>query len=195
MTLKELARLVNQIQERVKDSRPVYRMISDLMVSSAQQNFETEGRPKKWTPLRPATVRFKQKHGWTKILFRSGRLKASITGKDGVTGTSATIGSNLVYARIHDQGGVIIHPNKGGSNIHKYDKRSGKMGGFASKKAAMKERSPNSRMGFIEMKFTGHAMNTAMTMPARPFLLIQPADTMRYTEILTAYWFTGKIIR
>lgn len=191
MNFRELAAILAQIRKRVENSQPAFRVISDLMVSSAQQNFETEGRPNKWAPLKPATQAFKLKHGWTKILMRSGQLRARITGAS--NGTSAVAGSNLVYAAIQNDGGVINHPNKGGSAIFKYNKRTGMMLGFASRKEAMKDRSPKSRIGFMERQFTGHSMATAITMPARPFLIIQPEDVERYNTILHAYWFTGRI--
>ena len=189
MTFQELQTVLIQVQQRIGDSRPAYRAISDLMVSSAQLNFETEGRPNHWEALAKSTQRFKDKHGWTKILFRSGRLKASITGKDAVTGTSATIGSILAYAQIQNDGGVLNHPNRPGSVVHRYNKKTGEFLGFAKKNAK-----DGKRVGLFEQQFTGHSMATAVTIPARPFLLVQPEDVTRYNDILYHFWFDGVLI-
>jgi phage gpG-like protein len=136
--------------------------------------------------LKPATQKFKEKHGWTKILFRSGRLRASITGQGGTTGDSATIGSVLPYAQGQNDGATIIHPNRPGKTLHRYSKKTGQLLGFAKKNAK-----DGKRIGVIEMAFAGHAMNTAITLPARPYLVIQSEDVEQYTGILNRYWFEG----
>ena len=193
MTPDEILKIVNSIQDRVTHSRPAYRAIADLMVSSAQKNFESQGRPTLWQEVAPSTRKEKDKTGHNMILMWSGQLKASISPDS--DNDHATAFSNKVYARIHQLGGVINHPNRGGSNIFKYNKRSGKMLGFASRKAAMKERSAKARMGFIEMAFTGHSMATAITMPTRPFLLFQPSERESYTDILVRWWLQGELSR
>ena len=194
MTLGELRNTLNQVRARILNSTPAYRAISDLMVSSAQMNFEDEGRPTKWAPLAPATKKLKDKHGWTTILIRSGRLRASITGKG--ADTSATIGSNLAYAKIQNDGGSIAFPARerklrfrqtaGGSLMSQADlgmgphhRNAGKMVVFAKGK----------HKRALEMTFTGRAYTA--TMPARPYLLIQSEDVDRYNTILRDYWFKG----
>jgi phage virion morphogenesis protein len=57
-----------------------------------------------WKPWAPSTVkRFGKKAAGRKILIGSGRLKNSITYQ--VQGNTVRIGSNLVYAAIHQMGG------------------------------------------------------------------------------------------
>jgi len=111
--------------------RPLMARAGEILLHSVMRNFEEEGRPrwKKWSPLtvriyaglarekverrykRPAT---RAKHmrvemakiAAGKILSRSGDLKKSIhVGR--VTNESVEIGSSLVYARIHQLGGVV----------------------------------------------------------------------------------------
>jgi phage gpG-like protein len=170
------------------------------MVSSAQQNFETEGRPGTWVALKSATKKFKEKHGWTKILFRSGQLKASITGQGGVTGNSATIGSNKAYARIQNDGGTISMPARVYKTRHRTDAKGNLlhqtdigMGPHYRNSSRMLVFAKASHKRVLERQFTGEAY--AITIPARPFLLVQQADVDLYNGILTRFWFTGEVSR
>ena len=191
MDLNEFGQAMNEVAQRLANPGPAFRSIADLMVSSSQQNWETEGRPEPWAPLAPATQRYKEKHGWTMILISSGSLKNSISPFS--DDTRATAFSNKIYAQVQQMGAVINRPNPGGTTLHKYDKKTGKFKGFASRKAAMK--GDTSRTGYLEMAFTGHQMATAVTIPARPFLMFQAGDRDLYTDILKRFYFKGELSR
>jgi len=76
---------------------PVMRMISHELAQQTEKNFAAEGRPK-WLGIKPR----KGREGGM-ILQGTGQLAASIsTSHDSM---SATIGSNKVYAAIHQLGG------------------------------------------------------------------------------------------
>lgn len=77
--------------------------IGAYVVSSVIENFETGGRPEKWTPLAPATLA--RKNG-TMTLIYAGLLKAGIM--SWVAGDSAYVGPcgpAKPYARIQNEGG------------------------------------------------------------------------------------------
>jgi len=75
------------------------RALSRDMVSSVEDNFEAEGRPKKWKKLKASTIKQRKKQGtWPgRMLQRSaGGLANTITSSS--TNTEATVGSNKPYA-------------------------------------------------------------------------------------------------
>ena len=75
--------------------------IGSSMVASTIHRFETETGPD-GTPWRPS-ARALREGGQT--LSDSGRLRASITHRVGVGGDSVAVGTNVVYAGIHQFGG------------------------------------------------------------------------------------------
>ena len=60
---------------RLGDLSPALARAGELVVSSVMQNFAAQGRPERWRPLSPATVRRK---GNDTILVDSGRLIDSV---------------------------------------------------------------------------------------------------------------------
>jgi phage gpG-like protein len=95
-----------------RDLRPLLIGLGTMAMSEFDKNFRAEGRPK-WTPLKPKTLYRRRKSGrGAEILNDQGTLRQSLS--QGRTGNiyrleprSLTIGSNLVYARIHQFGGTI----------------------------------------------------------------------------------------
>ncbi|MDA2916450.1 phage virion morphogenesis protein [Nitrospinae bacterium AH_259_B05_G02_I21] len=93
--------VIRRIRERALDLSVPLRAGGVHMMGSIRRNFKVGGRPKKWTPLKPATL--KAKAPKTKILIDSARLMGSITFKVGRD--RLDVGTNLIYARIHQRGG------------------------------------------------------------------------------------------
>ena len=95
-------------------TEPAMRKIEGLMLDSVEQNFESEGRPRGWKPWADATRDARQDRGTAsgKILNEHGAsgLNGSINGRH--DNTSAIVGSNKVYARIHQKGGQAGSGNK-----------------------------------------------------------------------------------
>ncbi len=86
-----------------RDLTPAMRRAAGIMHDAVEENFEQEGRPK-WKSLAASTLRQRAKEGSTgKILQRRGNLARSITRH--ADADSAMVGTNLVYAAIHQLGG------------------------------------------------------------------------------------------
>ncbi|MEG0936564.1 MAG: phage virion morphogenesis protein [Comamonas sp.] len=102
--LKLLGRAVQQMDAR--QGNELMKRISGSLLAAVEDNFEDQGRPK-WEPLSALTIEQRKKDGhWPgKILQRSGRLKNSIT--QHWSPSLAAVGTNLIYARIQQSGGVI----------------------------------------------------------------------------------------
>ncbi len=93
-----------ELAERNADMSPLMREIAGFLLDRVEENFEQEGRPK-WRPLKPSTIEQRKAEGkWPgKILQRNaGGLAQSFSSEHDAT--SATVGSNKVYARTHQLG-------------------------------------------------------------------------------------------
>jgi len=110
------------VEQRLKNMKHYFEGAGELLIGSIMKNFESGGRPEKWRPLSVAYLlggggyrgrRTTQRSGATKgyqrylqgkqLLVTSGRLKNSIVKE--ATDKHALVGSNLVYAAIHNFGG------------------------------------------------------------------------------------------
>lgn len=88
---------LGRLQSATRDMSPVMSMIAQELERQTEKNFAEEGRPK-WMGIQPR----KGRNGGM-ILQDSGQLAASVTSSHDAT--SATIGSNKIYAAIHQFGG------------------------------------------------------------------------------------------
>ncbi|MFZ6748524.1 phage virion morphogenesis protein [Undibacterium sp. Ren11W] len=95
---KELEAALNQAMSKIAQPALLMESVAATLVSVTAQNFLAQGRPH-WLGLKKPSD--KRKGGM--ILQDTGRLRDSIVGSH--TDTSATIGSNVVYAAIHQFGG------------------------------------------------------------------------------------------
>jgi phage virion morphogenesis protein len=93
--------VVRRIRERALDLSVPLRAGGVHMMGSIRRNFKVGGRPKKWAPLKPATL--KAKAPKTKILIDSARLMGSVTFKE--SRDRLDVGTNLIYGPIHQFGG------------------------------------------------------------------------------------------
>lgn len=101
--------VLQNLYAKLSDLTPIYRAISQELKDAVEENFEKEGRPK-WTALAKSTIRQRLRLGYWpgKILQRRG-------GGDGLLGSiharydsqSAQVGTNKIYAPIHQFGGTI----------------------------------------------------------------------------------------
>lgn len=89
--------VLDRLARAGQNMSPAMRAISSELARQTEKNFAAEGRPK-WLGIRPR----KGREGG-RILQDSGQLAASITASSDAI--SATVGSNKVYAAIHQLGG------------------------------------------------------------------------------------------
>lgn len=98
---------IDGLAKNAGNTAPLMRRISGDMMDAVEENFEREGRPK-WKSLAESTIesRKRQKKWPGKILqIGGGRgLAGSITPR--YSAKEAIVGTNLIYARIHQKGGM-----------------------------------------------------------------------------------------
>lgn len=89
--------MLGRLQGRLGDLSPVMRSIGETVRASVERNFAAQGRPGKWLPSQRAI----RTGGQT--LSLTGRLRRSFSVK--ATGSQVSVGTNVVYAVIHQMGG------------------------------------------------------------------------------------------
>lgn len=141
------------VSARMGNMAPAMRVIAGLLEDRTAQNFADESGPLgKWPAIKPPKNKARTN---PKILQDTARLKSSITSRYG--DDSAEIGTNLVYAAIHQFGGEIDMPARSQQSYVKQDRR-GSVGRLFVRKSAA---------NFAQWHSRGaHTIH----MPARPFL-------------------------
>lgn len=99
-----------QLLRNATDTRPMMNGIVAELEAMTTENFETES----WGGEDWADLKY-PREGAYKKLYKTGELSDSITGKS--TGTTAQIGTNMIYAAIQHMGGTteahkIVPKNK-----------------------------------------------------------------------------------
>lgn len=141
------------------DPQLLLEQIASYGIASTRERFMTETAPdgSRWAPLNPAYA--EMKGGGIEILTRSGALRSSLNLRLGLTEVSW--GSPMLYSRIHQLGGVIKPKN-----------------------AAALAFSLGGGRGLSPV----HLVRVqSVTIPARPYLGISPADGEEITAIAGRY--------
>lgn len=99
---RQASQSLSRLLQNASNSRTIMRSLATELETMTKENFENEafgGSP--WT---------RKKFGVGKTLTDTGELRDSITSR--ASGHTATIGTNVAYARIHHFGGRIQAKNK-----------------------------------------------------------------------------------
>lgn len=160
----EVQRSLEMLRVSCLDASPVMRVIAGDMERAVEKNFQSEGRPA-WLGLHPGTIAARVKSGtWPgKILQRTGQLASSIEAHS--DSTSATVGTNLKYAAIHQFGGK--------TRAHTITARKAKALHFGG-------------------VFRRSVHHPGARIPARPFLALDRSDERQIQESVLLF-LTGRI--
>lgn len=111
----EIRKRLSTLAARMGDISPIMKIIGERILLRTEERFKGQGPAPDgtpWAPLAPSTRRLKKHH---KILTESGGLKGSIAYR--VMGNVLIVGTNKVYAAIHQFGGRTaartIRPRQG----------------------------------------------------------------------------------
>lgn len=100
---RQVTTALKRMLERSENPEPAMAGISMRMLGAVEDNFRAEGRPMKWTPLKPSTIAARAAAGKSgKMLQRSGHLARSITPFH--SRTVAGVGTNVPYAAAMNNG-------------------------------------------------------------------------------------------
>ena len=152
--------LLNQLDRKLKDLRPVFEEYGELLVTSIARNFEVGGRYKaagdwrggsrKWVPNSVVTI-FKNKKGIFKK--KSGLLTKK--GEKLLAGKKVLIDSEALLNSVNwsaNRTGVEVGTNRVYAAIHQFGGKAGR--------------------------------GRKVTIPARPYLVVQPEDINQMAEIV-----------
>jgi phage virion morphogenesis protein len=174
--LEGLQEMLGGLMSRMQSTQPAMKIVGEILRTSVVRNFEVGGRPEKWQPLSKAYIR-RRKKGAASILRLTGRLMNSINAR--ATDDSAIVGTNVEYARIHQLGGEIKRVTKAGAMP------VNKAGKFMSRKAASRRKTA------VAVRFHGGGKSYVITMPARPYLVVQEEDRVEMLRAVKEYITTG----
>ncbi|EON13079.1 phage virion morphogenesis protein [Pandoraea sp. SD6-2] len=157
----------------LRDASPLMGIIAQEMHEAVETNFAAQGRPK-WLGLSPKTLRNRREAaGSGKILQLSGRLAASIVPRHDAT--TARVGTNVVYAAIHQFGGSIErHPMSGYVRLRK-DRNGALLRQQGHKHLAVFAKDSHKRVKVV--KWT-RSQGWTIKIPARPFLVLTESDCL-----------------
>lgn len=164
----DFERSLGDLIKKLENREPLMREMAAAMGDAVEENFASQGRPD-WMGWSPAYAR--KRHGG-KILQKSGRLAASITQYS--TNDEATVGTNVKYARIHQEGGEISIAARSQKAYYRQNK-DGSVGNRFVKK---------SRANFEQWNTIGAYK---IKMPARPFLHLTEDDVERMENTAEQY--------
>jgi len=174
----------NTLLGRLGDLTPVTRAISTYLLSRTEGNLAAQSGPGgAWPPLSPATK--KRRGAEARMLQESGRLAGSIT--PSWDAGSAGIGSNVIYAAIHQLGGDIERQAYSGSVRLRTTAtgnllRQGAKG--RAKNLAVFAKAKHKRTRTVDFTAGGHTIH----IPARPYFPVYPDRRLQEgaaDEILT----------
>lgn len=101
-----MQRATAKILKKLATPEPALKEIGLDMMLSINKNFETQGRPQRWTDLSEATKAARRNKNKSKILILqdTGRLRSSIGYQIINEGQGVAVGTNVEYGRYHQFG-------------------------------------------------------------------------------------------
>ncbi|PWR23356.1 phage virion morphogenesis protein [Zavarzinia compransoris] len=149
-------------------------------LADTQDNFQAEADPAgiKWAPLSKRTL--ERRGAAAAILRHRLRLYQSLTYR--VEGEAVEVGTNVVYAGVHQFGGDIDHPG-GERVVHFRFARKGAGKDGAGSRLRFAKRSTKAVGAYAQKVRIG---SYKIRIPARPFLGVGPRLVGRIAEAVTA---------
>jgi len=158
---------LKRMTAQLDDMAPVMDEIGGVLVSSTADRFEREGGPD-GTPWKPSG-RARRVGGQT--LSETGRLRSSIVHR--ADGSGVDVGTNVVYAAIHQFGGAVKRPAR--RQVLAFNAKGTR---FASRRSTRARKAGSVRVAIADIG--EHEIN----MPARPFLGVSDADRVSILAIV-----------
>lgn len=182
---KDIAGGLQRLADTGVDLRPAMEAIGGALLTSTQQRFERKAGPDggAWAPFAPSTLRrMPDRRKPPELLRDRGRLYGSLTFAAG--DDSVEVGTNVVYAAIHQFGGDVVMPERQGSATF-VTVREGAGSAKDGRRVGSKLRfaRASTRAKSKETKAFTVPSHT-IRIPARPYLGISDADKAEILAIL-----------
>lgn len=177
--------IFRELRAKITDKGAVHRVIAGALDEAVQKNFRTQTAGlggQAWAPLAKSTLRNKRRKNRKILQIRgqAGGLLGSIT--TGWDETYAEIGTNLVYARIHQLGGTIDM----GARTETFKRKRWGKDKFNKKGELLVKRKGQFKKGTSPGK--GYTYKShSVTIPARPYLALTDRNHRQIVAELAAY--------
>ncbi|RQZ25239.1 virion morphogenesis protein [Burkholderia sp. Bp9017] len=173
---------MTRVRALMNDASPITGLIAQSMWEAVEDNFAQQGRPK-WLGLAPSTQKNRRFDAASdKILTRRGRLSSSIVRSNDAT--SARVGTNVVYAAIHQFGGTIQrHPMSGYVRLRK-DRNGALLRQADHPHLAVFAKKDHKQVKIVKWTRT---QGWTIKIPARPFLALTESDNVEIELDVSAY--------
>lgn len=172
----KVRQLFADLGNRVRDFTPLLNVLCERMQLSSEETFRKGGRPTEWPRSKRVTragdlsATKRRVGGPLLTLTLTGRLRQSVVWRP--TGPSEMRGgTNVVYGRIHQLGGHIGGTANVGMYIRTITEAFGK---------PLKD-------GPTQVIVGPHPRHMDTTIPARPFLVVQPQDEAYFAREIVTY--------
>lgn len=124
---KVVLQRLGELQATTANLQPLFKKISSALLGRTQQNIQNEAAPDgtKWPGLKPRTAARRigtGRRGYDHMLRNRGYLYGSLVSRSDAN--SATIGTNVIYAAIHNMGGEINMPERQHTIYQRYNERT-----------------------------------------------------------------------
>jgi len=158
----------NRLLALGEDMTPVMRAISKTLKDATEQNFAAQAGPLgAWLALKD------KKRASGKILQDTGRLAASIAAA--YDSQSASVGTNVIYAAIHQLGGDIDHPAYSIKQRLRTDAKGNLLRQEGHKNLAVFAKGSHKRAREVVAEHGAHTTH----IPARPYLPVTPDGNLQ----------------
>jgi phage virion morphogenesis protein len=187
---------LGELRAKVTDYPALLKIAGNLMRASIARTFRDEGSPAgSWPRLALSTLKKKGYTAGHKLLIMSGRLFGSIT--YAIAGNVLTIGTNLVYAAVHQWGSK----DRSGGSIGAQARIAGRSVSVSAHDALrvvpFKRYGIDQRKGHnVRVRAQGPSAATKyrikahkrfQNIPARPYLVFRPEDPSSIASGMQAY--------
>lgn len=184
---------LERLRARTADMSGVMADIASDLRKSTMDRFEDQAGPdgKRWAPFSPRTLKrmsARRRLANPQLLQDKGHLLLSLSEGTASDALSATVRTNLPYARIHQFGGTVEHPERQGEATFIFvkdgagRKKDGTRYGSRLRFASASTRAENAHT----KTFTVPAHN--VTIPARPYFGISDADRKIILETIEDHY-------
>ncbi|MDD5297655.1 MAG: phage virion morphogenesis protein [Rhodocyclaceae bacterium] len=171
----------NRLQRAATDMSPAMQAVSQLLLSRTEANFAAQSGPGGgWPALAPSTL--KRRGADARMLQDTGHLASSITPTSGPD--FAAIGTNVVYAAIHQLGGDISRAPFSSWVRLRQERNGSLMRQPGYQKLAVFAKDSHKRAKTVKYTSDGFSIH----IPARPYFPVTPEGSLQdgLSEAITA---------
>jgi phage virion morphogenesis protein len=178
---QQINSVISNLKKKFIPTKQLMISIAEEMNMSARMNILNQGKdvPGGWAPLKPATIRAKEKKGFSdNMLQQTGMLLRSIQSSS--TDNTAIVSTNRRYAAIHNFGGVIEMAARTRTLFHRTDAKGNLLRQSSNDKLLVFAKNSHKR----KSAYTFGQNAYKIIIPKREFMVLTPQYKSNIIEII-----------